>query len=184
MIARCRNSSADHIIEYASQGVDLVQSSASFVLGANVENLTLTGVLAINGTGNTLANTIVGNAADNVITGGGGADTMTGGLGVDTFVFTSVNDSLPTASDHVTDFSSLDRIDLSGIDANSTLAGDQAFTRLAGDGAFTAAGQLRLTYDGTYTHLELNTDADASAEAVILLAGNHTTATATNGWVL
>ena len=52
----------------------------------NVENLTLTGATAINGTGNTLANQLTGNSGDNVLDGGGGADTMTGGAGNDTYV--------------------------------------------------------------------------------------------------
>ena len=44
-------------------GTDPVQSSVTRTLGANLENLTLTGAAAINGSGNTLANTIVGNGA-------------------------------------------------------------------------------------------------------------------------
>lgn len=67
----------------ASGGMDLVESSVSFALGANVENLTLIGDLAINGTGNALANIISGNAAANVIYGGGGDDTLDGGAGAD-----------------------------------------------------------------------------------------------------
>ena len=61
-----------HATELASEGTDLVQSSVSFVLGANVENLTLTGAAAINATGNTLANALTGNAAANTLDGGAG----------------------------------------------------------------------------------------------------------------
>ena len=60
------DSTGDTATELASEGTDLVQSSVSFVLGANVENLTLTGAAAINATGNTLANALIGNAAANI----------------------------------------------------------------------------------------------------------------------
>jgi len=74
------------VIEDAGAGIDLVQSSVTFALAANVENLTLTGTAAINGTGNSVANRIVGNGADNVLNGGGGADSMAGGAGNDTYI--------------------------------------------------------------------------------------------------
>ncbi|MDC9825127.1 peroxidase family protein [Devosia sp. ZB163] len=68
----------------AAGGIDRVESSVSFVLGANVENLTLTGgTAAINGSGNALANTILGNDGNNQLFGGDGADTITGDDGND-----------------------------------------------------------------------------------------------------
>nr|WP_199699345.1 hypothetical protein [Oleomonas cavernae] len=48
------------------------------------ENLTLTGSAAINGTGNSAANTIIGNSGANFLAGGGGDDTLTGDAGADT----------------------------------------------------------------------------------------------------
>ncbi|MEQ1716169.1 MAG: hypothetical protein ABL907_09325, partial [Hyphomicrobium sp.] len=68
-------------------GTDTVQSSVTVTLGADVENLILTGAAAINGTGNSLANIIIGNAAANVIEGGTGLDSLDGGDGGDTYVF-------------------------------------------------------------------------------------------------
>ena len=59
-----------------SGGIDNVFASASFALGEGVENLTLTGAAAINGTGNALANTIAGNGSANILTGGAGADSF------------------------------------------------------------------------------------------------------------
>ena len=52
-----------------------MQSSVTYTLVANVENLTLTGTAAINGTGNTFDNVLMGNAAANTLTGGSGNDT-------------------------------------------------------------------------------------------------------------
>ncbi|MDH4560234.1 Calx-beta domain-containing protein [Pseudomonas sp. BN411] len=84
---------ADVVVEAAAAGIDTVQSSFSYVLGAEVENLNLTGAAAINGTGNALANVITGNAANNVLDGGAGADQLVGGLGADRLVGGLGNDT-------------------------------------------------------------------------------------------
>ncbi len=91
----------DAVIEAAGEGTDTVKAAVSFVLGANIEKLTLTGSANIDGTGNDLANSIKGNAGNNVLTGGGGKDTLTGGLGADTFVF---GPPLTSAADKIIDF--------------------------------------------------------------------------------
>ena len=54
----------DVVIENAGEGTDTVLASISYTLGANVENLTLTGSANLNGNGNSLANVIVGNSGN------------------------------------------------------------------------------------------------------------------------
>lgn len=82
-------------------GTDTVFASVNFELGANIENLTLTGSDGIGGWGNDDSNVIVGNAGDNYLgdgsTGwnwnypdqstitGGGKDTLIGGAGNDAY---------------------------------------------------------------------------------------------------
>jgi Ca2+-binding RTX toxin-like protein len=83
----------DTIVENLNDGKDLVQSSVTYTLGDNVENLTLTGA-AINGTGNSLNNIITGNTGNNILDGGAGQDTLLGGAGNDTYIVDSTTDTI------------------------------------------------------------------------------------------
>jgi trimeric autotransporter adhesin len=80
------NVTTDVVTELAGEGTDTVNSLVTWALGNNLENLTLTGTSAINGTGNTLDNWLVGNSAANTLTGGAGNDTLDGGAGTDKLV--------------------------------------------------------------------------------------------------
>jgi Ca2+-binding RTX toxin-like protein len=89
------DSTGDVVIEAAGQGLaDTVLSSITHTLAAEVENLTLTGTAARNGTGNVLNNVIVGNSAANTLSGGLGDDTLNGGLGNDVLNGGAGSDSL------------------------------------------------------------------------------------------
>ncbi|RJF86633.1 calcium-binding protein [Oleomonas cavernae] len=65
-------------------GVDEVRTSVSFTLGSGLEKLTITSGQAVDGTGNTLANTLTGGTGANVLSGLGGDDLLIGGKGNDT----------------------------------------------------------------------------------------------------
>jgi Ca2+-binding RTX toxin-like protein len=95
----------DTIIEGRDGGTDEVRANIDFSLAAidNVENLTLLGNVAVNGTGNSLNNVINGSGANNVLDGGDGDDTLNGllgndtlngGVGIDTLNGGSGNDTL------------------------------------------------------------------------------------------
>lgn len=80
---------SDAVHELAGQGDDTVKSSVTFTLGEELENLTLTGSEAIDGTGNLLDNKITGNSGNNQLTGGGGWDIIRGEGGDDEIIASS-----------------------------------------------------------------------------------------------
>lgn len=91
------DSAGDTVTEGVGAGVDTVEVAFTYTLGAELDNLLLTGKAAINGTGNVLVNTLTGNAAANILDGGVGADTMIGGKGNDTYV---VDDTLDVVTEY------------------------------------------------------------------------------------
>jgi Ca2+-binding RTX toxin-like protein len=88
------SAAGDVVTESANQGTDTVYSSVTRTLGANQENLTLTGSLNRNGTGNTLSNVINGNSGNNTLNGDAGNDTINGSGGNDTLHGGGGNDSI------------------------------------------------------------------------------------------
>jgi Ca2+-binding RTX toxin-like protein len=138
-------------------------------------------VLVGDGASHNVADTLVGGAGadilygldgNDVLTGGGGADFMLGGAGADTFVYTSAAESSPIATDLIFDFSSAqaDKLDLSGIDANSGTGANDAFSVVT---SFShVAGQLIVAAPDAsgYYHVSGDVNGDGVADFVIALS--------------
>ncbi len=81
------DNASDVIVETAGGGdLDLVFTTFSYTLGANVERVSVADIAttnAINLTGNNVANELIGNNGSNILNGGAGADIMTGHGGND-----------------------------------------------------------------------------------------------------
>ncbi|MGO4386909.1 cadherin domain-containing protein [Microvirga sp. 2YAF29] len=107
---------------------------------------------------------LLGGSGNDKLQGGLGADRLTGGSGADTFIFKSVAESTMGTSgrDTILDFSTRqkDKIDLSGIDANTTKAGNQAFLFIGTKAFGGRAGELRYekAKSDTYIHGDVNGD--------------------------
>ena len=109
---------------------------------------------------------LYGEDGNDVLTGGTGRDTLFGGAGSDTFRFHSVNDSNGATRDVIGSFEfDLDRIDVSIIDANASLSGNQAFRWTDATTGTPATGYLMaVTGSDGRTWILGNTDADAVPE--------------------
>jgi Ca2+-binding RTX toxin-like protein len=131
----------------AGGGVDHILSLIGWTLDTDEENLTLLGATNLAGNGNGVGNVIFGNNGNNVLQGLGANDTVNGGAGNDTLIggfgkdlntgsggldhikFNGLGESGITFAtrDAINTFAHGDKIDLSAIDANMRIAGNQAF---------------------------------------------------------
>jgi Ca2+-binding RTX toxin-like protein len=176
--------SASTVTEAAGEGIDTISTgSASWTLGANIENLTYSGSAAFAGTGNELDNAITGGigadtlsgAAGNdvlsggeeadILSGGAGADLLSGGLGGDTFVYAAGDSNTADGVDVIGDFSQADgdHIDLAGL-GTLTLVDTTAFGG--------TAGELRYEVLGSDTFVFADLDGDSVADVEIEITGS------------
>jgi Ca2+-binding RTX toxin-like protein len=177
-------------------GIDSVSSSVTFHLGEFIENLTLTGTSAINGTGNGLANKITGNGSANELAGGGGndtlsggagddrlqggtgLDTLTGGAGADTFI---LGPAVVGDADRITDFlSGTDKLGVSageyglsignGLTADGTL--DPAYFHKGAGATSNAAGHGQFVFNTTTKQLLWDPDGMGGAPGILVATMN------------
>jgi Ca2+-binding RTX toxin-like protein len=156
---------ADYTASQSAVTVDLTLGTGS---GGDASGDQLSSIENV--TGSAFNDQLTGSNGDNQLSGGAGNDRLTGGLGkdifsggdgADNFVFKTVQDSAPGHEDQIVDFTSAqgDHIDLSGIDANTKVAGDEAFGYI-GSAAFSGvAGQLR--YADHFLEGDVNGDGTA-----------------------
>ncbi len=176
------DSAADVVSEAAlgllPPGDDLIISSISLTLAANVERLTLSGAAPLSGTGNSLANTITGNGAANTLDGGTNADTLVGRGGNDTYIVDNAGDVVDESTGSFFDvdtvqasvsYSLADTTRVLGAVENLTLTGTVGLT---GTGSATAnivtgnsGGNLLLGLTG-------NDTMDGGAGADTMFGGN------------
>jgi beta-glucanase (GH16 family) len=153
--------------------------TGNVINGTEGDNSPLVGTAGndtINGLGGRDA--IYARAGNDVIVGGPGIDALFGEGGSDTFEFNFVSESVGRFRDVIRDFQQgADKIDLSAIDANPNVAGDQAFDFI-GTATFTDRGQLRqsqvVSGGVTYTVIEGNTDGTAETNFQVSLRGTYT----------
>ena len=158
-------------------GSDTLTSSENLT-GSNY-NDTLTGDARANVlSGGSGADTLNGGSGNDRLIGGPGKDLLTGGSGNDTFDFNALSEMGVSSAtrDVIRDFArGQDRVDLSTLDANTQLAGNQMFSApvvggsFSGTGAFAQPGSLY--FDKEAGVLYGNTDGDAAPEFTLQLTG-------------
>jgi Ca2+-binding RTX toxin-like protein len=142
------SAAGDVIVEHADEGVDQVNvgftAAGTYALAGHLENATVTAAagIAVNLTGNELANvltgnaaanTLVGNAGDDTLNGGAGNDSLVGGEGDDAYVVDAAGDKVVESADNGSD-----RVDTSL--ASYTLTANVESLRYTGTAAFTGTG--------------------------------------------
>ena len=172
------DATGDVVTELANEGTDTVQSSITYTLGAEIENLTLTGNGSINGTGNALDNVLTGNSGNNTLNGGAGADTLIGGTGTDTASYAAslagVNVSLMTGTGSGGDAEgdTLSAIEnLTGSNLDDTLEGNAGANVLAGGAGIDTVSYANVLVGGVTVNLTTTTAQNTIGAGTDTLSG-------------
>ncbi|MFZ2725907.1 MAG: hypothetical protein WAX77_06655, partial [Methylococcaceae bacterium] len=182
------------VIEETATGSHIFHFALNKNLTGTTNNDTLTGTNG-NDTLSGLAgdDVLVGNYGTDSLNGGDGNDTLmanlgndtlTGGAGNDVFKFNSVDEITGQAynAERITDFSTGDKIDLSAIDANVNMAGNQTFSFIDANAFSYSSGELSCLASSYGTQIEGDIDGDGNYDFIIIIS-NKATLTA-NDFVL
>jgi Ca2+-binding RTX toxin-like protein len=150
------NNSSDVIQSASAATQNALFSSASFVLPTNVNNLTLTGIANISGTGNSAADTVTAGAGLDTLIAGTGSATLIGGAWNDTFVVNS-------ASDVVQDTTTT---------ANNTIQSSVNYTLVANVNSLVLSGTAALT--GTANTANDTLTSNSGIDTLVGSTGNDT----------
>ena len=128
--------------------------------------------------------TLNGGAGDDNLLGGLGADSLTGGSGRDEFIWTAFAESSGANVDRIIDYNPaegdflvlMDAFNYTLLDANAELEDFQPwnFVEELGDFPDNGNGQATLSFDGTWTTLNLfNNDGDNQADFSVMFQGEY-----------
>ncbi|EGF93198.1 hemolysin-type calcium-binding repeat 2 copies family protein [Asticcacaulis biprosthecium C19] len=138
------SAAGDVVTENLNEGIDTLETPFTTTLGANLENVTLTGSADLNANGNALNNVLTGNAGVNVLTGGAGHDTYyiqnagdnvveTSGNGSDV-IFSTVTYSLNLRYAETLNLIGSDNVNATGNSLGNTLGGNDGNNTINGKG--------------------------------------------------
>jgi Ca2+-binding RTX toxin-like protein len=114
---------------------------------------------------------LYGDEGNDVLNGLAGNDRLWGGAGRDAFRFADTIFSDSPGVDRIMDFSQAerDRIDLTGLDADTSIEGVQTFRFIANNSFSGRAGEVRYDADAVESRIQADTNGDGQADLTIML---------------